>query len=174
METGSLGSTFDYTRMTLDLGDRSARSPQGSRVWVSKTRVAVRGYGGLGFPGQRPVLPARRRAGGSGPSTSTQNIGSSVWLGTAEWRFPIWEEANVEALDHILKGRNVYGSLFYDVGQSSLKGHSSPVVNGVGVGLGVDVALFSFLERATIRVDIAEPVGSRRGPVIWFGLNQVF
>jgi hypothetical protein len=49
-------------------------------------------------------------------------------------------------------------------------------MHGVGVGLRVDVALFAFLERAALRVDIAQPVGlgTRHGPLIWFGLNQVF
>jgi hypothetical protein len=50
------------------------------------------------------------------------------------------------------------------------------VVHGVGVGLRVDVALFAFLERAVLRVDIAQPlgIGTGLGPVLWFGLNQVF
>jgi hypothetical protein len=49
-------------------------------------------------------------------------------------------------------------------------------VHGVGVGLRIDVALFAFLERASLRIDLAQPVGIglNRGPVLWFGLNQVF
>ena len=43
-----------------------------------------------------------------------------------------------------------------------------------GVGLRLDVALFAFLERATLRVDLAQPIGVPGGPVIWFGINQVF
>ena len=83
-------------------------------------------------------------------------------------------DLDIEALDHLVKGHNVNGSLFHDVGQSYLNGRFSPVVNGVGVGLGIDVALFSFLERANLRVDLAQPLLPGRGPVIWFGLNQVF
>lgn len=47
---------------------------------------------------------------------------------------------------------------------------------GVGVGLRLDFSLFAFLERAALRVDLAQPVGlgTGRGPVLWFGLNQVF
>jgi hypothetical protein len=80
----------------------------------------------------------------------------------------------MDALDHVVSGRNIVGSVFYDVGQSYLRGKFSPVVNGVGMGFGIDVALFSFLERANLRVDIAQPLIPGRGPVIWFGLNQVF
>ncbi len=36
----------------------------------------------------------------------------------------------------MVKGRNVNGSVFYDFGQSYLSGQFSPLVNGVGVGLG--------------------------------------
>ena len=74
----------------------------------------------------------------------------------------------------MVKGRNVNGSVFWDFGQSYLNGKFSPVVNGVGVGIGVDVALFSFLERANLRLDVAQPVNLNRGPVLWFGINQYF
>ena len=62
-------------------------------------------------------------------------------------------------LDHVVGFRNLLGAVFYDVGQSYLAGHWSPVVHGVGVGLRIDMALFAFLERASLRVDLAQPVG---------------
>ena len=167
----ALGSTYNYVRMTLEAGVVRQLPP--GYGYLSKTRLALRGYGGLGFP---DTIPYFRLGGGDRLRALDlgRNLGSSVWLGTAEWRFPIWEEANLDALDHVVKGHNVNGSIFYDVGQSYLNGRFSQVVNGVGVGLGVDVALFSFLERANLRVDIAQPLLPGRGPVIWFGLNQVF
>src|SRR5262249_50906636 len=106
----------------------------------------------------------------------TQFEGSSVWLTTLEWRYPLWCDIDQDVLDHVVGLRNLLGSIFYDVGQSYLRGRVSPVVDGGGGGLRVDVALFAFLERATLRVDLAQPVGigTSRGPVLWFGLNQVF
>ena len=77
-------------------------------------------------------------------------------------------------LDHTLSFRHLYGAAFYDVGQSYLKNHWGPVVHGPGLGLRCDMILFSFLERATLRLDIAQPIGVHGGPVIWFGINQVF
>ena len=79
-------------------------------------------------------------------------------------------------LDHTVGLRNLIGALFCDVGQSYFRGAWDPVVAGVGVGLRLDVALFSFLERASLRMDIAQAVGlgTRYGPLVWFGLNQVF
>ncbi|WP_435005926.1 M1 family aminopeptidase [Tundrisphaera lichenicola] len=165
------GSTFDYTRMTLDLG--TVRPLPEGMGWFSKTRVAVRGYGGLGFPDNVAYF----RLGGGRRLRAldlSQNIGSSVWLGTLEWRFPIVENLDRDMLDHVVSGRNITGAVFYDVGQSYLRGKFSPVINGIGLSLGLDVALFSFLERAVLRVDLAQPIIAGRGPVLWFGLNQVF
>jgi Peptidase family M1 domain len=165
------GSTYDYVRLSLDTGIVRQLPP--GLGYLSKTRIALRAFGGFGFPDNVPYF---RLGGGTRLRALDLNqyIGSSVWLGSAEWRFPIWEDADIEALDHVVKGRNVTGSVFYDFGQSYLNGKFSPVVNGVGVGIGVDVALFSFLERANIRLDIAQPIGLNRGPVLWFGINQYF
>jgi hypothetical protein len=167
----AFGSTYDYVRMTLEAGT-VRKLPEGLGWW-SRTRVAVRGYGGLGFP---DTVPYFRLGGGRRLRALDlqQNLGSSVWLGTVEWRFPIWGELDYDVVDHIASGRNLLGGIFYDVGQSYLRGHFSPVVNGVGVSLGVDVALFSFLERAVVRVDLAQPVNNGKGPILWFGINQVF
>ncbi len=87
-------------------------------------------------------------------------------------------------VDHVFFFKNLYGVAFADVGQSYLGRTWGPVVFGPGVGLRLDVSLFSFLERATLRMDLAQPVyldGQRPadhpgqgGPVLWFGLNQVF
>jgi hypothetical protein len=80
--------------------------------------------------------------------------------------------------------KNLYGVVFVDVGQSYFNGEWNPLVFGPGVGLRLDVALFSFLERATLRLDLAQPIygpGGRPayrpqdgGPILWFGLNQAF
>ena len=48
------------------------------------------------------------------------------------------------------------------------------LVHGVGVGVRLDVSLFAFLERASLRMDLAQSIGLGRGPIVWFGLNQVF
>ena len=53
--------------------------------------------------------------------------------------------------------------------ESFLKGHWGPVVHGPGFGFRWDVLLFSFLERATLRCDIAQPIGVRGWPghLVW-------
>jgi hypothetical protein len=167
-----LGSALNYERFTLEYG--IVRSlPVSSDYW-SKVRIALRGYGGMGFPDTAPLF----RLGGGRRLRAldlSQFTGSSVWLGTAEVRFPLWSEMNQDALDHVVGFRNLFGAAFYDVGQTFLHGHANPVVHGVGAGLRLDVTLFSFLERANLRVDVAQPVNlPGKGPIIWFGLNQVF
>jgi hypothetical protein len=166
-----LGSDLNYTRMTGEFGVVRAL-PEGLG-YASRTRLAFRVYGGLGFPDTAPYF----RLGGGRRLRAldlSEHLGSSVWLATLEWRFPIRTGIDRDALDHVVSARNLFGSVFYDVGQSYLSGRFGPVVHGVGVGLRLDVALFAFLERATLRIDLAQPIGTGDGPVVWFGLNQVF
>jgi hypothetical protein len=169
----SFGSSLNYVRTTGEFGVvRPLPTFSGE---PSKSRLAFRVYGGFGAPDSQPLF----RLGGGRRLRAldlTQQLGSSVWLGTFEWRYPLWREVDGDLLDHILGIRNLIGALFYDVGQSYLHGDWHPVVHGVGVGLRIDTALFAFLERATIRIDLAQPVGlgPKYGPVLWFGLNQVF
>jgi hypothetical protein len=169
----AFGSAFDYTRVTAEYG--IVRPFPDGLGYLSKTRLAFRAYGGFAYPDTEPLF----RLGGGQRLRAldlSQNLGSSVWLTTFEWRYPLWCGIDRDLADHVVGFRNLLGSLFYDVGQSYLHGVFSPVVHGVGVGLRIDVALFAFLERATLRVDLAQPVGvvPARGPVLWFGLNQVF
>ncbi len=169
----AFGSYADYFRMTGEYGIVRPLPDAWGRL--SKSRLAFRLYGGYSYPDNLPLF---RLGGGTRLRALdlNQQLGSSVWLSTLEWRYPLWANIDRDAVDHILGFRNLIGALFYDVGESYLSGKWGPVVHGVGVGFRIDVALFAFLERATMRVDVAQPVGigTRRGPVIWFGLNQVF
>jgi hypothetical protein len=169
----AFGSSRDYYRTTLQYGFVRPLLPEGMG-YLSDTRLAVRLYGGNATDN----APYFRLGGGQRLRALdlSQNLGSSVWLSTVEWRFPLVREINRDFLDHVISWKNLYGSLFYDAGQSYLNGKWSDVVNGVGFGLHFDVSLFAFLERASLRVDVAQQigVGSKFGPVIWFGLNQVF
>lgn len=167
----AFGSSIDYVRASAEYG--FVRSvPEG---WgpFSKTRLAFRAYGGVSYPDRHPLfrLGGGRRLRALDLVTDT---GNALWLMTLEWRFPLWREIDRDVLDHIVSARNLQGALFYDVGQSFLDGRANTVVHGLGLGLRLDAALFAFLERAALRLDLAVPVGTGRGPVLWFGLNQVF
>ncbi len=171
------GSSFNYARTTAEFGIVRPLLPEGFG-WFSASRIALRAYGGYGTPSSEPLfrLGGGRRLRALDLST---NLGSSVWLGTVEWRFPLWRTIDRGVVDHVLTARNLLGTVFYDFGQSYLQGRSYPFAQGVGVGLRLDVALFAFLERANLRIDIAQPIGATTrsrngGPILWFGLNQVF
>jgi hypothetical protein len=167
-----MGSAFDYVRTTAQYG--LVRPWPEGWGYLSGTRLAFSAYGGYGSPNNQPLF----RLGG-GHRLRALNLvqfeGNAVWLTTFEWRFPIRKDLNQDYLDHVVSVRNLYGVLFYDVGETFFLGRANPVVHGIGAGLRLDTALFSFLERANLRVDIAQPVGiGRHGPQVWFGLNQVF
>jgi hypothetical protein len=165
------GSSRTYERFTLELG--TVRPLPESWGSLGRTRIAIRAYGGMAFPDNAPYF----RLGGGRRLRALDlqaQEGSSVWLVTVEWRFPLCRDIDRDLLDHIVTVRNIYAALFYDVGQSYLLGRFGPVVHGPGFGLRFDTTLFSFLERANLRMDIAQPIGVPGGPVIWFGLNQVF
>ena len=166
------GSAIDYVRVTGEYGFVRALPEE----WplFGRTRFAFRAYGGYGSPGNAPLF----RLGGGRRLRAldlVQQEGSSLWLLTSELRFPLWRDVDYGVIDNVMTVRNIYGAVFYDVGQSYLAGDWGPVVHGVGAGLRLDTTLFAFLERATLRFDIAQPIGlGGNGPVLWFGLNQVF
>jgi hypothetical protein len=167
-----LGSSYDYVRWTAEYG--FVRPAPAMGRWFHHTRIAFRVYGGMGFP---DTLPLFRLGGGRRLRALdlTDFEGSAVWLSTLEVRFPLWREINQDVADHVLGFRNLFSTVFCDVGESFLRGRANPVVTGVGVGLRIDVAMFAFLERASFRIDLATPVGiGPRGPTLWFGINQVF
>jgi hypothetical protein len=168
----AIGSDRDYVRMTGEYG-RVWSFPEAENRIIARSRFAARVYGGWAWPDTSPYF----RLGGGRRLRALDLVsqtGSSVWLATVEWRFPIWRSIDRDLCDHVITFRNLYGAAFYDVGQSYLDGDWGPVVHGPGFGLRLDVTLFSFLERATLRADMAQPIGVSGGPIIWFGLNQVF
>lgn len=175
------GSSFNYVRVLGELGT-VRKLPEEWGV-LPRSRFAFRAYGGWSWPDDQYLF----RLGGGRRLRALSLVleeGSAVWLTTAEWRFPLWYGIDRDLCDHILGLNNLYGAAFLDVGQSYFNGSWGPTVFGPGVGLRLDVTLFSFLERATVRLDLAQPIygpGARPaerpgagGPVLWFGLNQVF
>ena len=101
--------------------------------------------------------------------------GSFLWVANAEARLPIVRESRFNVLDSFLGVRNVWMAAFYDVGDVYANGQSvKGVAHAVGVGLRVDTAIFSFIERATIRLDIAKTVNDDSPVQFWFGIQHPF
>ncbi len=143
--------------------------------WLSDTRLAARVFGAGGWPSQGEYFAlggdTMFRGFGMG-----QRQGSSLWLASLEWRVPILRHTHYcEPVDHIMVLNNVYGAVFSDVGDVYAHGHSAgPVAYDLGAGLRLDVTWFGFVERTTLRLDVARAVNVDAPVQVWFGANMPF
>src|SRR5262249_41005142 len=142
--------------------------------WLADTKWAFRAYGAIGLPNRAEYFPL----GGSELLRGfdlAQRQGSITWVASAEWRVPLAKNLVWDALDHTIGARNLYAAAFYDVGDAYLKNQSlGPVAHSVGVGLRLDVAWFSFIERTTLRFDVAKTVNADTPVQFWFGIKHPF
>lgn len=151
-----------------------ARLVRPAALALAETRLALRAYGGTALPSRGAFFPL-----GGGESfrgfDMAQRQGSTVWVGSVEWRLPVLRHLEWDVLDHVAGVRGVQVALFYDVGDALAAGNSyGPVAHAVGAGIRVDGVLLSFVERATFRLDFAQAIGQGTGPQFWFGVNQPF
>ncbi len=142
--------------------------------YLSQTRLAARLLVGGGLPDSGELFQL------GGPTkvrglTWDDREGSFLWIASLEWRLPIWREMDVDLCDHIVRFKHLYGAAFYDAGAVYLNGRTvDGVAHSVGLGLRLDVALFSFIERATLRVDAARVVNDHEPWQVWFGVQYPF
>jgi hypothetical protein len=142
--------------------------------YLADTRLALRLYGAMGLPTQGEFFTLGGDTLFRGYDLS-QREGSAVWVGSVEWRMPLAKGLHVDFCDHIMGLRNIYGALFYDVGDTYTLNHSDgPVAHAIGGGLRFDVAWFGFVERTTLRVDVAKTVNDDTPVQVWFGVDYPF
>ncbi|MDB5309732.1 MAG: Peptidase family [Gemmataceae bacterium] len=105
-----------------------------------------------------------------------QRQGSLLWVGNAELRVPVARDVEWDVLDHCIGARNVWLAGFTDVGDVYANGHSvgGRMAYAVGAGLRVDVAVFSFIERATLRFDVGKTLNDSTPFQFWFGMQHAF
>ena len=153
-------------------GVRSWAGP--ALCWLADTRLALHLYGAGGLPNYVEYFPL----GGSGlfrGFSQQERQGSLVWVGSLEWRVPLVRGVHWDVCDHFAGGRNLYGAFFYDVGDAYTRGHSEgPVAHALGAGLRLDVALFGFVERSILRLDVAKTVNESTPLQVWFGVQHPF
>ncbi len=138
------------------------------------SRWAARLYGGAGWPdnGYHFQLGGPNRFRGF---NRDDREGDMVWVGTLEWRFPLWREAGLDVAYRLFHLNHVYGVAFYDVGAIYLDGRlQDSVAHAAGFGLRLDMSLLSFIERATLRFDVAKTLNDPQPVQFWFGLSQAF
>lgn len=142
--------------------------------YLGDTRVAVRlaGAGGTPDRAQYFALGGDVMLRGFSPA---ERQGSALWLASVEWRFPLWRHFRCDVVDSVATARNLSGALFYDVGDVFSGGESfGAVPHSVGAGLRLDVTWFGFVERTTLRFDVAKVVNLDAPVQFWFGANMPF
>jgi hemolysin activation/secretion protein len=102
--------------------------------------------------------------------------GNMMWVGNVEVRWPLARQVCWNVLDSTLGVRNVWLATFYDVGAVYTNGRmvGGNIAHAVGGGFRIDVAVFSFLERATIRFDVGKPLNGAAPLQFWFGIQHAF
>jgi outer membrane protein assembly factor BamA len=105
-----------------------------------------------------------------------QRQGSFLWAANMELRFPVVRDARWDVLDGIAGGRNLYLAAFYDVGSVYADGRQvgKDVAHALGLGLRLDTAIFSFIERCTLRFDVGKTVNDNTPFQFWFGVQHAF
>jgi len=142
--------------------------------WLSDTRWAFRlgAAGGLPTNGQLFSLGGGDRFRGFDLS---QRQGSSVWVGSVEWRVPIARNLDYDFCDHVGGLRNVYLAPFYDVGDAYLRNYQfGPTAHALGIGLRLDVIWLGLIERTTLRVDVAKTINVNAPWQVWVGVQHPF
>ncbi len=145
-----------------------------SMRWLGQTRLALRVFGAAGFPdsGEYFALGGSQLFRGF---ALDDRQGSSVVIGSVEWRLPLAKGLHCDVCDHVVGLRNAYGAVFYDVGNVKVNGGSvGPAAHAVGGGLRLDLALFGFMERATLRLDVAKTVNDSTPVQVWLGFQHPF
>ncbi len=142
--------------------------------YLSDITLVGRGVGQIAFP-QRGDFFA---LGGSTLFRGfdlAQRQGSLLWVANAEARLPILRNLHWNFADAIIGVRHVDLAPFYDVGAVYNDGHRvGNVAHTIGAGLRVDLAFFGFIERATVRFDVAKSINNATPVQFWFGVQHPF
>jgi len=142
--------------------------------WFGDSRLAARVYAAEALQDEAQVFTLGGGDMFRGYSLG-QRQGSTVWLASVEWRIPLIQRVDWDVLDHVAGIRNIYGAPFYDVGDAYVAGkETGPVAHAVGVGLRIDVAWCSMVERTILRFDVAKTVDDNTPAQFWFGLDHPF
>lgn len=150
------------------------RPPDWMGHWLHETVVAARIAGAVGWPD----IGLYYALGGStlfrGYDLSERQ-GNAFWVANLEWRVPIIRHLEWDVCDHIAGLRGIYAAAFYDVGAAFADGHQTgQVAHAIGVGLRWDVSVFSFIERAMFRIDVAKTLNDSTPVQVWVGVLHPF
>ncbi len=171
-----ISSQFSFVESLPDLSPAVESVPwlANSLHWLSLSRLAFRIFGGTAMPGRGEFFSM----GGSmyfRGFNLAQRQGSSVWVGSVEWRVPVARGLHLNFCDHIMTLHGIDVVPFSDVGNTYISGREvAPTAVDAGVSLRFDVSWFSFVERTLLRFDIAKTLNVNSGTQFWFGVGVPF
>jgi Peptidase family M1 domain len=149
-------------------------SPPTDLGWLSSAKLAMRVYGAYGSPSNGLLFSLGGNMLYRGFDMAERQ-GSRVWIGSVELRLPVVRESEFDVVDHVVGLRNLYVAPFCDVGDVYVGGHSvGGVAYALGAGLRADVAWFSFIERTTLRLDVAKTINAATPFQVWIGIQHPF
>lgn len=170
-----ISSQFSFVKSLPDFST-AVEAPwlSGPLHWLGQSRLAFRLFGGTAMPGRGQFFSM----GGSmyfRGFNLAQRQGSSVWVGSVEWRLPAARNLHLDFLDHIMTLHGIDVAPFSDVGNTYISGRQvAPTAVDAGVSLRFDVSWFSFVERTLLRFDIAKTLNASTGTQFWFGVGVPF
>ncbi len=171
---GSVRLDREEATMRVDGQITYVKTPPSSLGWLSHTHVAMRIAGAMGWPHDGLYYAL----GGSTLFRGfdlAERQGNAFWVFNLEWRVPIVRNVEWDVCDHLAGLRGISVAAFYDVGSVYSDGRQiGPVAHAVGCGLRYDVAVFSFLERFALRLDIAKTLNEASPVQVWFGVQHAF
>jgi hypothetical protein len=141
---------------------------------LHQTRLAARLAGAAGWPERGLYYSLGGNTLYRGYDLADRQ-GNAFWVVNLEWRIPLVRHLDWDVCDHIAGLRGIYLAPFYDVGAAFANGHQAgQVAHALGMGLRWDVSVFSFIERAIIRLDVAKTINDSTPVQVWFGVLQPF
>jgi hypothetical protein len=171
-----ISSQFSFVKSLPDFSESVGELPwlAGPLHWLGQSRVAFRIFGGTAMPGRGEFFSM----GGSMYFRGfdlAQRQGSSIWIGSVEWRLPAARNLHLDFLDHIATLHGIDVVPFTDIGNVYISGRQvGSTAYDVGASLRLDVSWFSFVERTMLRLDIAKTVNVNSGVQVWFGWGVPF
>ncbi|HEY7328355.1 MAG TPA: M1 family aminopeptidase [Gemmataceae bacterium] len=170
-----ISSQFSFVETLPDLS-AAVNVPwlSGPLQWLAQSRFAFRIFGGTAMPGRGQFFTM----GGSmffRGFNLAERQGSSIWVGSVEWRMPVARNLHMTFCDHIMTLYGVDLVPFSDVGDTYVSGRQvAPVAYAAGLSLRFDVSWFSFVERTLLRFDIAKALNANTGTQFWFNVGVPF
>jgi hypothetical protein len=142
--------------------------------WFSESKVALRLYTALAWPDDVLLFTLGGNQLFRGYDMAERQ-GSFVWIGSVEWRIPIFRDLDYNFADRVLGLRNVQVVPFYDAGDVFARGLSvGGVAHAVGMSFRADIAWFGMIERSTFRFDVAKTVNDNTPFQFWIGIQHPF